>query len=298
MHYRDQWKIIASRIQGLMRATELHARFLAVRSSDSYGRTKSLREHGEQIFSELSTFAGRFRDALPPAAVSRIEEFVNEKAPLLRATDSSPDTREELAWAGLVMLGAFETEVSFLLADQQQVIRSRSELAFAHLQRWIVVDEAFRKKWQDAFAAGETACEGLGAVHLLSHGIWAFKLNAAGGRTDLVYAEPLGDFATGHRYADGLVLTEWKKAAKAKEAARKFEEARDQARRYAQGVLAGNELTSHRYAVVVSGEQVDVPDDLDQGSIVYRHISIAVEPRPPSKPSTGRDGKRPRSSTG
>ena len=131
-----------------------------------------------------------------------------------------------------------------------RVIRSRSEFAFAHLQRSIVVDEAFRKKWQDAFAAGETVCEGLGAVHLLSHGIWAFKVNAAGERTDLVYAEPLADFATRHRYADGLVLTEWKKAATAKEAARKFEEAWDQARRYAQGVLAGNELTSHRYAVV------------------------------------------------
>jgi hypothetical protein len=102
MHYRDQWKIIASRIQGLMRATELHARFLAVRSSDSYGRTKSLREQGEQVMAELSALAGRFRDALPAAAVSRIEEFVKEKAPLLRATDGSPDTREELAWAGLV----------------------------------------------------------------------------------------------------------------------------------------------------------------------------------------------------
>ena len=298
MHYRDQWKIIASRIQGLMRATELHARFLAVRSSDSYGRTKNLREQGAQILSELSEFADRFRDTLPPAAVSRIEDFIKEKAPLLRATDGSPDTREELAWAGLVMLGAFETEVSFLLADQQQFIRSRSEVAFAHLQRSIVVDEAFRKKWQEAFAAGETACEGLGAVHLLSHGIWAFKVNAAGERTDLVYAEPLTDFVTGHRYADGLVLTEWKKAATAKEAARKFEEARDQARRYAQGVLAGNELTSHRYAVVVSGQQVDVPDDLDQGGIVYRHVAIAVEPKPPSKPSPGGDRKRPRPATG
>jgi hypothetical protein len=282
MHYHDQWKIIAGRIEGLMRATELHANFLGVRSIDSYGRTKSLREQGQQILSTLTAFVGQFRHAMPSAVVSRIEEFAKKTTPLFNSTEgSSTDTREELTWAGLVMLGAFATEVSFLLADQQQVIRSRSELAFAHLQRSIVVDETLRNKWETAFAAGETECEGLGAVHLLSHGIWAFKVNAARARTDLVYNEPLADFASEH--AEGLVLTEWKKAATSKEADKKFKEAREQAQLYAQGVLAGNELTTHRYAIVVSKQQVVVPKDEIEGRIVYRHINIAVAPSTPSK---------------
>jgi hypothetical protein len=105
-----------------------------------------------------------------------------------------------------------------------------------------IADDDFREKWQAAFAAGEPACEGLGQVHLLSHGIWAYKVNAAGERTDLVYQEPVADYANDYRYADGLVLTEWKKAAVRRDAASKFEEARNQARSYAQGALAGNEL--------------------------------------------------------
>jgi hypothetical protein len=204
-------------------------------------------------------------------------------APLLRKTDGSPDTREELVWAGLVALGAFETELSYVFADMQQAIRSRSELAFAHLQRSIVVDGVFGEKWQAAFATGETACEALGAVHLLSHGIWAFKVSAKGERTDLVYQEPIVEFAHQASYADGLVLTEWKKVSAHGEADGKFEEARNQAHRYGRGVIAGNELTSYRYAVVVSDEHLHVPEDITRDGVIYRHINIAVKPKPPSK---------------
>jgi hypothetical protein len=283
VNYHYQWTNIASRIRGLMQATELHSRFLAVRSSDTFGRTQRLREQGERLLEEVSGFQERFRQSLPRAVLDRIGEFVRYAAPLLRTTDGTPDLRQETVWAGLVAFGAFETELSYLLSDTEQAIRSRSELAFAHLQRSIVVDETFRRKWQDAFADGETACEKLGAVHLLSHGIWAFKVHAEGERTDLVYQEPSGRFERDLTYADGLVLTEWKKAVSKKEAGDKFEEARNQAHRYGRGVLAGNELTQYRYAVVVSDEQVQTPDDVTRDGIVYRHINIAVKPKSPSK---------------
>ena len=283
MNYGYQWTIIASRIRGLMQAAELHSRFLAVRSSDTFGRTQRIREQGERIITEVSGFRDRFRQSLPAAALDRIDEFAKQAAPLLQKTNGTPDTREELVWAGLVALGAFETELSYLLADMEQAIRSRSELAFAHLQRSIVVDEAFREKWQAAFSAGETACEKLGAVHLLSHGIWAFKVNAEGERTDLVYQEPSTRFEREQGFADGLVLTEWKKATSKKQAGGQFEEARDQAHRYGKGVLAGNELTRYRYAVVVSEDQLERPDDAVRDGITYRHINIAVKPKPPSK---------------
>lgn len=126
-------------------------------------------------------------------------------------------------------------------------------------------------------------CEKLGAVHLLLHGIWAFKVDAAGGRTDLVFQEPAGDLIDEQRYVAGFVLTEWKKAASAEDAPKRFEEARKQAQRYAAGVLAGSELRGYRYAVVVSPHQVEVPDPLLKNGVVYQHINIAVNPKTPSR---------------
>lgn len=121
------------------------------------------------------------------------------------------------------MLGAFETEMSFLLADVQEMIRTRAGRAFEHLQRSIVADADTGRKWQRAFEAGEPACEALGAVQLLSHGIWAFKVNAAGERTDLVYRDEPLDTARLRSVADGLVLTEWKKAGDGADASALFE---------------------------------------------------------------------------
>jgi hypothetical protein len=183
----------------------------------------------------------------------------------------------------MVLLAAFEAEMSFLLSDVQEFIRTRSDRALSHLQRLIVVDSIFREKWQAAFDQGEVACEKLGAVHLLQHGIWAFKVNTAGVRTDLVYQEPNLDLMSPQRYADGIVLTEWKKASAAEDARLRFSDARMQARRYAQGALAGIELTGYRYAIVVSRQQVEVPADLREGEVVYRHVNIAVAPHVPSR---------------
>ncbi len=126
------------------------------------------------------------------------------------------------------------------------------------------------------------ACEKLGAVHLLLHGIWAFKVDAAGARTDLVFQEP-ASLEGVQRYAAGLVLTEWKKAVVTAEVNQRFQEARSQAKRYSQGSLLGSELTSYRYAVVVSERQVEVPNDLKEGNVIYRHINIAVDPQVPSR---------------
>jgi hypothetical protein len=283
MTYAAQWKALSSRIRGLTQAGELHARYLAVRSSDTYGRSKRLREHSASVLSALEAFRDRFRQILPPAALDSVNGFIDKAGPLISDTNGSPDSREERVWAALVMLAGFETEMSFVLSDTQEVIRSLSERAFVHLQRSIVADPEFRGKWATAFKDGEVACEKLGAVHLLLHGIWAFKVDATGGRTDLVFQEPVKDVSDEERYADGIVLTEWKVAGTRNDGPKQFESARSQAERYAQGVPAGNELTSYRYIVVVTQEQVGVPADLTKDDVVYRHINVAVDPRPPSK---------------
>ncbi|MBI4573463.1 MAG: hypothetical protein HY713_09305 [candidate division NC10 bacterium] len=283
MTYLDQWRALSSRIRGLMEAGHLHAQYLAVRSRDSYGRGKRLREQGERILAALRAFRDSFHQMLPAPAVTAIDDFLARTSTLIGDTAGTPDSLQERVWAALVLLAAFETEMSFLLSDVQESIQARSERAFSHLQRSIVVDEDIRAKWVKAFDDGEVACEKLGAVHLLLHGIWAFKVDAAGARTDLVFQEPAADFAAAQRYADGLVLTEWKKAAKDGESRQRFEEARLQALRYAQGPLAATELTGYRYAVVVSRSQVEIPDDVREGGIIYRHVNVAVAPRVPSR---------------
>ena len=283
MTYSDQWKALSSRICGLMQAGKLHALFLTVRTSDTYGGAKRLREQCEGVLTALQSFRADFEHTLPLTALARIDNFLATTGDLITDTSGPRNARQERVWAALVLLGAFETELSFLLSDVQESIRARSERAFSHLQRLIVADPEFREKWKTAFNQGEVECEKLGAVHLLLHGIWAFKVNAAGARTDLVFQEPAEDLTDEQRFVDGFVLTEWKKATDTDNAEERFRQARSQAQLYAQGVLAGSELTGYRYAVVVSRQQVSVPGDLTEGEVVYRHINIAVDPQPPSR---------------
>jgi hypothetical protein len=244
-----------------------------------------LRDQCVQVRDALASFRDKFRKALAPTTLEALDSFIDDLGKLLADNSSSSDTREELLQASLLKLGAFEGQMTFLLADVQELIRSRADRAFEHLQRSIVADPDFRAKWQAAYGDGERACEQLGAVHLLLHGIWAFKVDAAGERTDLVYQEPIVDFDTVLQTADGLVLTEWKKAAKSSDAKHCFEDARRQAKRYAKGSLAGIELTRYRYAVVVSKNHVDVPANVHEDGIEYRHVNIAVDPKTPSRKS-------------
>jgi hypothetical protein len=80
---------------------------------------------------------------------------------------------------------------------------------------------------QAAYDKGEVACEQLGSLVLLSQGIHAFKVDAIGARTDLVFSEP-SDESFLFRGVEGLVLTEWKVATDANALAR-FKAAQKQA---------------------------------------------------------------------
>lgn len=276
MHYLQQWNAVSAHIEGLMRAAELDQRFGHV---DSYGRRKRLGEHAKRILDSLREFRSRFGSHLPTAAAARLDQFFQEDGPIIEL----PYETESRAIAhGIVVLVALAAELSRLLADQQQILRSRTEVAFVHLQRLLAVDPDVRAKWLSAFNdPGETECERLGAVHLLWHHIWAFKAHAGGGRTDLVFPEP-PPLELLERSSAALVLTEWKVAADAKVAATRFNEARKQADAYKQGVLAAAELTDTRYLVVVTMKQVPIPADDVSGGVTYRHINIAIDPDSPS----------------
>jgi hypothetical protein len=281
---QNEWKALSNRIRGLAEALRLHAAILAVNSNDSFSVSRKLLEHIWKIGHALRAFKDTFGDTLPQQALEAIGTILSQTPEFTAGMPVSrtSDARRERVWASVVMLSAFEAEMTFALSGNQEAILARSERAFSHLQRSIIVDPKVSAEWKAAFKKGEVKCEKLGAVHLLLHGIYAFKAHAGGGRTDLVFQEPVERFEGELRFADGLVLTEWKIVTK-DNVGSQCEQARSQAAKYAQGVLGGAELTSYRYIVGVSGDYVHFPQDVNERGVIYRHKNIAVAPNVPSR---------------
>jgi hypothetical protein len=168
-----------------------------------------------------------------------------------------------------------------------------AERAFIHLNRTIVVDKDYRGKWLEAYKNGEVACERLGAVHLLTHGIWAFKADSIGERTDLIMGEPI-DLGQVQASSSTLVLTEWKIAESQKAIDARARQAVSQSERYVVGSLASLELASHRFIVLVSEKNLKVPKDSTIASVTFRYVNIAVNPDPPSKAKSHRGPRETR----
>ena len=165
----DDWVALSARIHGLIESGHLAAELLPP-NNDSIGAMIELGKHAIAAIDNLKYFGATLGKFEADARVA-IERFTTQVQPLTSAFGSGGSTSNEMRQIyirqALVMLAAVETEVSYLLVDHQLAIRSRTERAFEHLQRLIVVDDNVREKWQRAFQAGEPECEKLGAVHLL-----------------------------------------------------------------------------------------------------------------------------------
>lgn len=185
----------------------------------------------------------------------------------------------------ILPLFSLKAKINYLLEDSEFRITHLTELAFEHLRRSIRVDEGIREKWKSVWdKGGEVDFEKLGALHLLSHGIWAFKINGERERTDLVCQEPLDHYIDAiNRAAQGLVITEWKIASSENDIKNKAQEAKKQISLYSRGVLSGLELRKTRYVVLVSKKEPNTfPKDEIVDGICYRYIVIATDPDTPS----------------
>jgi hypothetical protein len=286
MTYGNEWRALSARIQALAQASDTHACHMAVNRSDPYARARRLIEQSRSLLDAVKSFSEQYKRLLPEPTSAAVGRLLEQTLPLVSDATATAATREEQASTAILQLSLFDSEISFLLTDVRAMIRSHCERAFEHLRRLIVVDPAQKALWQAGYRDGEVACEKLGATHLLGHGIWAFKADSVGARTDLVYSEPI-NFDSATRAADGLVLTEWKKTPKekvsAQEASRLFAGARLQAQAYTEGPLAGFELTDYRYIILVSWQDAEMPADVLEGGVVYRHVNIPVAPLLPSK---------------
>jgi hypothetical protein len=283
MSYAEHWEALADQIKSLQRAGELYSRFQSYQKEDSYGAGQYLREQCGAIVQSIEQFRKDFDGSLPAEAATRIDYFLGTT---LAAAAKDNSTSQRGARGALVGLAGFEAEITFILSGRQEQIRARSERALLHLQRTLAVDEEVANKWKKALDRNETACERLGSIHLLSHGIFAFKVDALGARTDLVFNEPPEDSLLA-RGVEGLVLTEWKVAKDRPSAVKAFRAARTQAELYKQGPLAGTELTHYRYLIAVSLKGLPSnsvpPNETTASGITYRHINIVVQPDLPSK---------------
>lgn len=273
--FSTEWENISARIEGLRNAGSLHAQFMTSLNSSQYGVGKVMAAQLREVYADTCMMFETYTGSVPSRALEALSKFKLQVGPNI---SQNYEGDERLFRSTLVQLVALNSEVSFHLKSSQEKLRTTSELAFAHLQRLIVVDPDYRQKWKSAFDGGELQCEKLGAVHLLWHGIWAFKVDGSGARTDIVFNDNITS-AYGSLIG-GLVLTEWKKSKTSSVEA--FERARRQAELYSEGVLAGVELVNYRYCVVVSENDLRKPTDKTLDGVTYRYINIAIDPQTPS----------------
>lgn len=281
MSWRVEWKAISDRIAGLLDSCRFYLESKAIRSDDPYSVAKNqLLPQAEAIFKLLEQFHLGHASMLPSQASTCLNKFVQQFRS--HFSDSTMDSQAAVQFR-MTTLASLRSEFNYHVTDFAVFAKRLSEKAFEHLQRSIVADSTERDKWQRGFKQGEVACEKLGAAHFLLHGIWAFKINAEGERTDLIFNEPIRETYSIERSADALVLTEWKIVHSHSEVSRKVGEAKSQTKRYTHGALAGLELAQYRYLVILSNKMLPMPADDSDGDLIYRHINIAVDPDSPSQ---------------
>lgn len=280
MNWHERWKALAARIDGAIEAGKFMTSSLAGHVGDPHDavRTRIMPELRE-IASELKHFKSTYEADLPPATAVPFERLF--KMYNGWPYQGQPNPLADLQ-GNITALITFRSEFEYLVQDTEVLGRSRTERAFEHLRQQIAADPDIRKKWKQALIKKEPACEKLGAVHLLGHGIWAFKVQGGNAVTDLVYNEPL-DESLIKRTATALVLTEWKVAKNNNDAIKKAKEAKIQTEEYTGGVLGGIELKETRYVILVSEKHISAPSDYELKGVQYRHICIPVNPDTPSK---------------
>lgn len=282
MIWQNTWQALSARIAAFVQGCLVFyesAKSVSPMGDYSGNMSSYLLPSAESSVEELRLLRDTSRESMPPRAIAALDRFF-----------ATWDARHRASGGGfprlqvfVAALSAIRCELDYLLVDHEASGCNLVERAFTHLQRLIVADTTVAQSWSRAFDAGEMACEKLGAVHLLHHGVWAFKASAEGERTDLVMGTRLEVTPDVRRVVEVLALSEWKLVHAAKEVVPTADQGLRQARRYCGGILAGFELSYTRYIVLVSQKTIERPAAVVDGNITYRFITIAVDPEPPSR---------------
>jgi hypothetical protein len=278
-NWHKEWRELNSLVASLHRITMGLANSVGSRSGGDYHGvgdamiTPALLKARDT----LRTFSSRHQGHLPANGDNLLQQLLQELPQFHGGLNGLPGT---IALSTCLATICTQLEPHMQDSDEERI--HIAERAFLHLQRIIVADDNAREAWQAAFARGEVACEKLGGVHLLHHGIYAVKSNAAGERTDLILGERLAITPRLRRAADAIALTEWKLVRDPAQLNTEVDQARRQAARYAAGSLAGFEISSVRFLVTISEDVLVERDDDQDDNVTYRHINVAVSPSVPS----------------
>ena len=283
----SDWERLKERLRAQQHALSAIALSAQVDPNSSGFLLTMARAEQQDLAAEVEGFLAAHGGAIPPRARDALASLLQGRKVL---TDISGAAGAGSAGA---LLAAKLASADYYFADREARGRTLIERAFLHLDRLIVADDEVRARWQEALQDGEPACERIGGVHLLQHGIWAFKAHAIGERTDLVLGTPMteADVDRAGRAAELMVLTEWKVLTTAEEVEAKRAEADTQLRLYAAGSLAGFELQATRYAITVGDQRIDALAPITENGVTYRHIHVAVDPPTPSVVSRQRSAR-------
>lgn len=282
--WRTEWDALSARIAAFLEAAQFLLSTGTARQ-EFYG-ANDLVDNGKRIVECVHRFHADHGANIPEAAAQTLATW---KDPT-RAWGAGMQPTSQVQHMGIV-LQSLRAEMNHLLASTDAIGRSLVARAFQHLQRSIVADEMVRSAWQAAYAAGEIYCERLGACHLLLHGVWAFKADGTTERTDLVLGEPLRITDSVRAAAEVLVLTEWKlfrRHGNQKTVQAACRQARREAALYSGSILAGFELASRRYLIVVSEDRQILPEPEPDGDVTYEYVNISVSPKKVSEAARSR----------
>lgn len=278
---RDEWKNICAKIQGIENA----AAYLIRTSADPRNPNQ---DFGDEVLdgyifpamqrtgSAIEKFRACYGQILPPMALGALDSIYNQ----FMSDNTSGSFGHAIKMVTAFML--ISSEVSYYLQDNDAITMRQVERAFIHIKRSIIVDPGMQRQWKSAFRSGEVRCEKLGSLLLLSHGLWAVKVDATGERTDLILGTRLIVDEV-EKSADALILTEWKVARSEKDLHQKVRQAVNQLKKYSSSSLAGYELSLVRYVIVITERAMQLPPDLLDENIEFKYINIPVAPSVPSK---------------
>lgn len=287
MSWYTEWNAVQGVISELDSICSEFVSAMDASNQDTFGSVKkTMIPMAESLGGKISLLGKRYESQLPKDALDCISKLKPEVSEIISyAIKRNTSTATEVAHISNIFR-KFRADFNYLTSDLDGLVVKRTARAFTHLQRSIIADSDIQKKWITAFKKHETACEKLGSAHLLLHGIWTFKADTIGGRTDLILGEPINETNLNEVYltAEGLVLTEWKRVLDPKNIIKNSETAFKQAKIYSAGSLAAIELKRYRYLVLVSCDYLSsVPGDKEDDGIIYKYINISVNPSTPSQ---------------
>ncbi|MBV1881539.1 MAG: hypothetical protein KUG82_07890 [Pseudomonadales bacterium] len=211
MSLHDEWLAIEKLIGDIISICNSYINMRKAEGADNKSVVKRvIFPFYSEISERIIKFKERYSAVLTEEANHRLESFQDETKIVLGAKSSTGEQSASSVLYTSAQLQKFKSDFNYLISDLDAVAFRLTERSFLHLQQSICVDDPTRTAWMNAFSNREEKCEKLGAIHLLSHGIYSFKANTENGNTDLVLSEPVTEKTTefANRTSEGLVLTE------------------------------------------------------------------------------------------